>query len=95
MLGINVSQATVVEHMIHHRKQPSQTWRNLLNNRANELVSIDFFTVPTATFQILCVLMVLSLERRQVVHLSFLCSLYNYNRTGKCPIPSEAAQHLQ
>jgi putative transposase len=39
-----------------------------LNNHAKELVSIDFFTVPTATFRILYVLLVLSHERRQVVH---------------------------
>jgi putative transposase len=39
-----------------------------LNNHAKELVSIDFFTVPTATFRILYVLLVLSHERRQIVH---------------------------
>jgi putative transposase len=39
-----------------------------LNNHAKELVSIDFFKVPTATFRILYVLLVLGHERRQVVH---------------------------
>jgi putative transposase len=70
MLGINVSQATVAKYMIRHRKPPSQTWRKFLNKHAKELVSIDFFTVPTATFRILYVLLVLSHERRQVVHLN-------------------------
>lgn len=32
------------------------------------MVSIDFFTVPTATFRILFVLVILSHSRRQVVH---------------------------
>ena len=32
------------------------------------MVSIDFFTVPTATFRILFVLVILSHRRRQVVH---------------------------
>ena len=68
MLGINVSQATVAKYMIRHRKPPSQTWRKFLNNHVKGLVSIDFFTVPTATFRILYVLLVLSHERRQVVH---------------------------
>jgi transposase InsO family protein len=68
MLGINVSQATVAKYMIRHRKPPSQTWRDFLNNHAKELVSIDFFTVPTATFRIVYVLLVLNHERRQVVH---------------------------
>jgi hypothetical protein len=32
------------------------------------MVSIDFFTVPTATFKILFVLVILSHYRRKVVH---------------------------
>ena len=32
------------------------------------MVSIDFFTVPTATFRVLFVFLVLSHERRQVIH---------------------------
>ncbi|TNE50188.1 MAG: transposase [Deltaproteobacteria bacterium] len=34
----------------------------------SELVSIDFFVVPTVRFEILYVLVVLHLERRQVLH---------------------------
>ena len=68
MLGIDVSETTVAKYMVRHRKPPSQTWRTFLDNHVKELVSIDFFTVPTATFQILYVLLVLRHERRQVVH---------------------------
>jgi transposase InsO family protein len=68
MLGIDVAQTTVAKYMIRHRKPPSQTWRTFLDNHAKDLVSIDFFTVPTATFRILYVLLVLRHERRQVVH---------------------------
>jgi putative transposase len=68
MLGIDVSQTTVAKYMIRHRKPPSQTWRTFLDNHVKELVSIDFFTVPTATFRILYVFLVLRHERRQVVH---------------------------
>jgi len=42
------------------RKPPSQTWRAFLNNHVEQLVSIDFFTVPTATFRVLFVLVVLA-----------------------------------
>ena len=38
------------------RKPPSQTWRTFLNNHIREMVSIDFLTVPTATFRVLYVL---------------------------------------
>ena len=68
MLGIEVAQTTVAKYMVRHRKPPSQTWRTCLDNHAKDLVSIDFFTVPTATFRILYVLLVLRHERRQVVH---------------------------
>jgi len=68
MLGIDVSQTTVAKYMIRHRKPPSQTWRTFLDNHVKDLVSIDFFTVPTATFRILYVFLVLRHERRQVVH---------------------------
>src|SRR5260221_520308 len=45
-----------------------RTWKAFLNNHVNELVSIDFFTVPTATFRVLFVLVVLAHRRRRVVH---------------------------
>ncbi len=67
-LGIEVSQATVSKYMVRHRKPPSQSWRTFLTNHAQDIVSVDFFTVPTATFRVLFVFMVLSNERRRVVH---------------------------
>ena len=68
MLGIDVSQATVAKYMIRVRKPPSQTWRTFLDNHVADLVSVDFFTVPTATFRVLYVFVVLSHSRREVVH---------------------------
>jgi hypothetical protein len=68
MLGIQVSQATVAKYMLRHRKPPSQNWKTFLNSHTKDLVSIDFFTVPTATFRILYVFLVLQHERRQITH---------------------------
>jgi transposase InsO family protein len=68
MLGIHVSEATVAKYMVHHPKPPSQTWRTFLDNHSKDFVSVDFFTVPTATFRILYVFLVLRHERREVVH---------------------------
>ena len=67
-LGINVSQATVAKYMVRHPKPPSQAWRTFLKNHTKQLASIDFFTVPTISFRILYVFLVLSHERRRVVH---------------------------
>ena len=68
MLGIAISQSTVAKYMLRHRKPPSQTWRTFLDNHVTELAAIDFFTVPTASFRILYVFLVLRHERREVVH---------------------------
>ena len=68
MLGIQISESTVAKYMIRHRNPPSQTWRTFLENHAAELVSVDFFTVPTATFRILYVFVILRHERREIVH---------------------------
>jgi transposase InsO family protein len=67
-LGIDISQATVSKYMVRHRKPPSQTWRTFLENHADCIAGIDFFTVPTATFRILYVFIVLSHDRRHIVH---------------------------
>ena len=67
-LGIEISQATVSKYMVHRRKPPSQTWRTFLGNHTDCLAAIDFFTVPTATFRILYVFIVLSHDRRHIVH---------------------------
>src|SRR5258706_410985 len=58
-LGVEISERTVSRLMPKYRKAPSQTWRSFLNNHVQDLVSIDFFTVPTATFRVLFVLVVL------------------------------------
>ncbi len=68
MLGIQVSQSTVAKYMIRHHKPPSQTWKTFLENHASDLVSVDFLTVPTATFRILYVFLILHHERREVLH---------------------------
>ena len=67
-LGISISQAAVSKYMVRHRTPPSHTWRSFLDNHANDLVSLDFFTLPTATFRVLFVFIVLRHARRRIVH---------------------------
>jgi len=67
-LGIEISERTVSNLMSRRKpKPPSQTWRTFLKNHMMNMVSIDFFTVPTAKFRVLFVLVILSHNRRQVV----------------------------
>src|SRR5437773_5729408 len=46
-LGIDIGETSVSKYMVRHRKPPSQTWRTFLENHVKNLVSVDFFTVPT------------------------------------------------
>jgi hypothetical protein len=47
-LGIEVAERTVSRRIPKRQTPPSQTWRTFLMNHIQDLVSIDFFTVPTA-----------------------------------------------
>ncbi|MBW2704563.1 MAG: DDE-type integrase/transposase/recombinase, partial [Deltaproteobacteria bacterium] len=67
-LGIEVSQSTVARYMDRSGRPPSQTWRTFLDNHTKDIVAVDFFTVPTATFQVLFVFLILSHDRRKVLH---------------------------
>jgi putative transposase len=67
-LGIEISERTVSRLIPRRRKPPSQTWRTFLDNHLGEIYAIDFFTVPTATFRVLFVLLVLAHQRRRIVH---------------------------
>jgi hypothetical protein len=66
--GIDMSQATVAKYMVRQRRPPSQTSRTFLNNHVKELVSTDFFVVPTISFRVLFVFVVLAHHRRRVLH---------------------------
>jgi transposase InsO family protein len=67
-LGMNIGETSVSKYMVRHRKPPSQTWRTFLENHVKNLVSVDFFTVPTVRFQVLYVFLVLAHDRRRILH---------------------------
>ena len=69
-LGINISEITVSRYM-PKRPPPAgsrQRWMTFLHNHLHETLAIDFAIVPTATFGIIYIFFVLSLERRRVLH---------------------------
>ncbi len=67
-LAIDVAVSTVAKYMLRRRKPPSPTWRAFLDNHLKDLVALDFFVVPTATFGVLFGLVVLAHHRRRVLH---------------------------
>jgi putative transposase len=67
-VGIEVTKSTVEKYRMWPPKPPSPTWKTFLKNHAQDLVSLDFFVVPTVTHKVLFVLLILAHERRRVVH---------------------------
>ena len=68
LLSYDLAQETVAKYMVRTRKPPSQLWRTFLANHVPDIAACDFFTVPTVTFRVLYVFIVLRHDRRQVVH---------------------------
>jgi hypothetical protein len=52
------------------RSPPSQHWRTFLQNHSKDLISFDFLTVPTASFKVLYVLVILSNDRRRILNIN-------------------------
>ena len=67
-LGIEVAKSTVEKYKPHGKRLPSATWRAFLDLQLKNLVAIDFFVVPTVTFKVLFVFIVLAHDRRKIVH---------------------------
>jgi putative transposase len=67
-LGIEIGETSAGKYIVRRRKPPSQRWRTFLENHVKDLVSVDFFTVPTIRFQVLYVFLVLAHDRRRILH---------------------------
>ena len=69
LLGYEIAEATVAKYMTGRgRRPPSQTWRTFLRNHLRTTVACDFFVVPTATFRLLFCFVILSHDRRHILH---------------------------
>jgi hypothetical protein len=73
-LGHDVSKDSVAKYMPRPvgspGRPPSTTWGTFVRMHLAGTIAIDFLTVPTATFRTLYVFIVLSLERRVLLHVN-------------------------
>jgi len=67
-LGLEAATATIRKYRPKSRRQPSQSWRTFLQNHAGAIAAMDFFGVPTVTFHLLYGLVIITHERRKVIH---------------------------
>ena len=66
-LGFELAQSSVAKYMVKHRGPPSQGWRTFLQNHAPDIAAMDLFVVPTIGFKLLYGLMIVRLDRRDLV----------------------------
>lgn len=69
-LGLVVSERTVARYLrrVQRRGDPGKRWLTFLQNHREVIVAMDFFTVPTVTFQLLYCLFVIEHGRRKILH---------------------------
>ncbi len=70
MLGFDVSERTVSRWMKRTPRDPdlTQRWLTFLRNHREAIAAMDFFTVPTVRFSVLCCFFVISHSRRRILH---------------------------
>ena len=69
LLGFEVAERTISRYL---KRPPGpdavERWKTFLKLHEKALVGMDFLTVPTLSFQVLYVLVILQHHRRQVIH---------------------------
>jgi hypothetical protein len=70
MLGFNISERTVLRWMRKgaRKPEPAMRWAAFLANHRETIAAMDFFTVPTLTFEVLYCFFVIAHDRRRILH---------------------------
>ena len=70
MLGFDVSERSISRWMKRapRDRELARRWLAFLRNHREAIAAMDFFTVPTVTFQLLYCFFIISHDRRQIVH---------------------------
>src|SRR5262249_46852563 len=69
-LGLVVSERTVARYLacLRRHSHPSHSWLTFLQNHREVIGALDFFTVPTVTFQLLYCFFVIEHGHRKILH---------------------------
>jgi len=65
-LGIEISVSGIIRR--NNLKPPPQTWKAFIKNHITDMVAVDFLVVATIRLKMLFVFVVLSHDRRKVIH---------------------------
>ena len=72
MLGFEVSERSVSRWMRRAPRSPGSAglWLSFLHNHREAIAAMDFFSVPTVTFNVLYVFFIIGHDRRRILHLN-------------------------
>ncbi len=70
LLGHEVAESTVAKYMVRTPRTPRDTWRAFIQRHMDVTAACDFFVVPTLTFKRLYCFVVLSHDRRRILHVN-------------------------
>ena len=70
MLGFEVSERSVSRWMRRAPRTPDSAhrWLTFLRNHREAIAAMDFFSVPTVTFNVLYVFFIIGHDRRRILH---------------------------
>src|ERR1035438_3958887 len=87
MLGFDISERSVSRWLRRapQNPEPSKRWMTFLNNHREAIAAMDFFIVPTLTFNVLYCFFVIAHDRRRIVH---------FNRSEEHTSELQSLRHL-
>ena len=77
MLGFAISERSVSRWMRRAPRttDPSQRWLTFLRNHREAIAAMDFFIVPTVSFNVLYVFFIIGHDRRRILHFNVTLSV--------------------
>ncbi len=66
-LGFELAQSSVAKYMVKRCGPPTQGWHTFLRNHVPDIAAMDLFIVPTIGFNLLYALVIIRLDRRDLV----------------------------
>ena len=97
-LGFRIAERTVSRYLRAVKPRGAHRrggWKAFLENHREGIAAMDFFTVPTATFRVLYVLVVIEHDRRRILHVNvtehptaaWVCQQLREALPGDVPMP--------
>jgi transposase InsO family protein len=69
-LGYKITKRTVAKYLKRVPPRPPPGWRSFLQNHMHDAAAMDMFVVISMSFRLLFAVIVLSLDRRKILHVS-------------------------